>query len=274
MQKQRESKRKGGVLRIEHEKSKLCADVTVVSFQGTLDACDLNRVSEVFDGLIEDKNFYIVADLAELTFISSPAVGLLMGYKRRLVEQNGNLVLVGVTPEMKTKLSMMGADLIFSFHATLRSAINRFHWEYRNRPDVINLAFPADLVYVPAIRRFISQIVLQKGYNRKDGFRIETIVDEICNNAIEHGENVKLGEPIRVQCQVDNEKINFVVLNRTNAEKARQMEQVLQNLDQQPGSADSTRGRGLSLVKKLVKELDVNFTDNGTNVHITKLKEE
>lgn len=266
-------KHKTSTLAIRHEPSVLCADVTVIYFSGTMDACDLNRVSEVFDRLIENKTYYLMADFSDLTFISSPAVGLLMGYKRRLVEQGGNLVLVGVLPEMKTKLSMMGADLIFNFYATIRSAVNRFYWEYRNHADVLNLAFPADLAYVPAIRRFIVQVVLQKGYSRKDGFRIETIVDEICNNAVEHGDNIAQGEPVRVRFTVDNEKFNFYVLNRTNPQKAKQMERIVENLDKAADS-DSTRGRGLALVRKLVKDMEIDVSETGTNVHITKLKEE
>jgi hypothetical protein len=39
--------------------------------------------------------YFVIVDLENVDFVSSPAVGVLMGCRRRLIEKKGNLVLVG-----------------------------------------------------------------------------------------------------------------------------------------------------------------------------------
>lgn len=261
-------------IKIECSQSKLSPKITVVRLKGNLDAPSAIKLSDLCEKLISEKKTYIVMEMSHLQFISSPAVGSLMGAKRRLVEHRGNLVLVGVKSDIKAKLTLMGVDKIFTFYANLRSAVLRFAWEYEKQEEGIQIAFPSDLAYVPAIRRFISQIASQKGYSRKDAFRIETIIDEICNNAVEHGNNSDPELQVKVRCGISYDKFDFFVTNRTNKDKIPQIQKFIDTANEKLESEAGSRGRGLLLIKKLVKELKVEVTDHGTNVHITKMRED
>ena len=232
------------------------------------------KIAELFDQFLQDKKHFMVVELSCLTFISSAVVGVLMGCKRRFLEKNGNLVLVGVSAQLKTKLSLMGADKIFNFYSTIRSAISHFEWEYEKREEITHISFPADLRYVPAIRRFVSQIAMQKGYTRRDCFRIEAIADEICNNAVEHGLNTAPESQVSLRSVIAPDKIDIYVENKTNKEKVKEIEKSIEAANNQVNLNNQSRGRGLSLVKKLSKDLEFEIGEKGTTVHVTKLRED
>ena len=262
-------------LEIEYEQSRFSSNIIIVRLRGTLEANNFLKLSNVFNKLLEGEKYYIILEMSCLTFISSSAVGMLMGYKRRLVEKNGNLMLAATGQEMKAKLNLMGADKVFSFYSDIRTAVNRFMWKYEKNEEVVNISLPVHMAYVPIARRFISRIALQKSYSRKDCFRIETIVDEICNNAIEHGNNTDNNNHIQIRFSITNDKIELHVINRTNQKNVDEMKKYMEMIDEKKAlPMAGERGRGLSLVRKLSDELKVEITEVGTNVHITKSKED
>ena len=69
---------------------------------------------------------------------------------------------------------------------------------------------PANLEFVPVIRVAIQSIAFIFGFNDKEAYEIEFVVDEICNNAIEHGSKGK-GNVITMECKFDKQyvEINF-----------------------------------------------------------------
>jgi anti-sigma regulatory factor (Ser/Thr protein kinase) len=121
------------------------------------------------------------------------------------------------------------------------------------------------------VRRFISGIAKQKGYTARDAFRIETIVDEIANNAIEHGD---ASQPeISVELRIDRRKFELLVRNKTLMDKANQLKYVLEANKETAQSGD-TRGRGLALVKLISNSINVSIDKSGTEVKITKMRED
>lgn len=248
---------------------------SILHFSGDLVSESVQRINECFNRLIAKSQFFAIVDMTTVTLISSAALGEFMGCRKRLVEQGGDLVFTGLSLEMRTKLNLMGATKIFRIYTDIRTAINSYKWEIERQPEKIHLSFPPYLKIVPPLRQLVSRIARQKGYGNRDSFRIETIVDEICNNAVEHGKTGP-GEMIDLAVTIDPDKIEIDVRNMSDPEKVASLTALLvpDNHDEETFNSNMKRGRGLSLIKMLSDELSVDCTEQGTSVHVKKVREE
>jgi len=258
-------------MRISQQISTQNDRIMLLHFEGDLNATDCDATSKVFQQIIDSKKYFIIALMENVTFMSSPFLGELMGCKLRLVEKGGNMVVVGLNYDLREKLIQMGADKIFQFYPDAHAAYNHYHWEYTQTVQVMQVAIPPKLQAVPAVRRFISGIAKQKGYSSRDSFRIETIVDEVVNNAIEHGD-LSQGE-VNVELRIDRKKFELLVRNKTLMDKAKQLKVVIDS-NKSTNPDHETRGRGLALVKLISNSINVSIDKSGTEVKITKMRED
>jgi anti-sigma regulatory factor (Ser/Thr protein kinase) len=232
-------------------------------------------LSGFFETITAENRSYVVIDLAEAKSMCSAALGEFMGYRKRLVEKGGSLVFSGLGGDIRSKLTLMGANKIFPFFHDVRSAIDAYKWDFKKQSKSLSVMFPASLKLVPPTRQLVSRLAKQKGYSVKDAFRIETIVDEVCNNAVEHGlagqENI-----ISMRVMIDKEKVDITVSNQSDPEKATLLKELAKPAA--PGSghvgADDKRGRGLALIRMLSNDMNVDVTERGTSVHVIKRREE
>lgn len=245
--------------------------ITVIELSGAMDISVADELSKGFERLLSDNRVFLLVDMECVDFVSSPVVGILMGIRRRLIERRGNLVLVGLSPEIREKLNLMGANRIFRYYDDVKAVINDYHWEYDHLAQVIALEVPANPAYVPALRRLVSSIALQKGYHRKDAFRIETIVDELTNNAIEHGDASQT--KFYIEMSLDRDKVDISVRNSTQTLDDQSATRIREKFDDPQVDDASIRGRGLALVKMLSNDLRLDIDHEGTTVHVTKVRE-
>ena len=258
-------------MRISQQISSHDERIVLLHFEGDLNASDCESTSKIFQAIIDSRKYFIIALMENVSFVSSPFLGELMGCKLRLVEKGGNMVIVGLNYDLRERLIQMGADKIFQFYPDTHTAYNHYHWEYTQESQVVKLTMPPKLQAVPAVRRFIAGIAKQKGYTARDSFRIETIVDEIANNAIEHGD---LSQPeVSLELRIDRKKFELMVRNKTLMDKASQLKYVIESNKEVEKNGDQ-RGRGLALVKLISNAINVSVDKSGTEVKITKLRED
>lgn len=249
-------------------------EVCLLRFSGDLDSGAVASLDGCLAKIPGGDKKHAIADMSAVTIITSAALGKLLGIKRRFVEKGGDLVLAAMNLELKMKFTLMGANKIFRIYNDTRSASNAYAWEVKHETEHIKLSFPARLTVVPAVRNFVSRVMVHKGYSDRDSFRIETIVDEICNNAVEYGSHESRAN-ISLRLKVDWEKVELDAENISDPRKKDQLMKHMKNLQQNlPLDGDDKRGRGLALVKMLASELVADITDTGTTIHVTKLKEE
>ena len=249
--------------------------VAIMHFSGDLVSECVRRINECFNNAVKKRKKYAIVNMAGVTMISSAVLGEFMGCRKRLIEQGGDLVFSGLNLEMRTKLNLMGATKIFRIYTDIRTALNSYKWEIERQPEKIHVSFPPYLKVVPPLRQLVSRIARQKGYGNRDSFRIETIVDEICNNAVEHG-RPGVEDLIDLSVVIDPDKIEINVLNMSDPEKVASLTALLlpENPELDKLKPDVKRGRGLALIKMLSDELSVECTDRGTSVRVKKAREE
>lgn len=247
-------------------------EAVILQFSGELDFESIKSLVDAFKKIDTSSRKYAIAEVGKISMISSAALGEFMGFRKTLLEKDGDLVFAAMNMDIRAKFTSMGATKIFRIFNDVRSALNAFKWQQGLVPEVINLTFPANLHLVPPVRQLASRIAKQKGYGNKDSFRIETIIDEICNNAIEHG---KKGEDqnISVKIDIDQKQIEFDVINTSDPEKLETLKALLKPTHEQKIHSEEKRGRGLSLIKMLSDELSVDCSEKGTVVHVKKVRE-
>jgi anti-sigma regulatory factor (Ser/Thr protein kinase)/anti-anti-sigma regulatory factor len=247
----------------------------IISFSGELSSLCISRISSTFDSINYSLKKFVIAEMTNVTMVSSAALGEFMGGRKRLLEAGGDLVFTGLQIDLRSKLNMMGANKIFRFYNDTRSAINAYKWEYEKHHEHLHLSFPPFLKLVPPIRSLVSRIAKQKGYSNRDSFRIETIIDEVCNNAIEHGLK-GANKSIDLKITINPAQIEFTVTSVSDPEKMQALRAMLKydEHDLSKWRTDERRGRGLALIKMLSNELTVDCNESGTSVHVKKLREE
>jgi anti-sigma regulatory factor (Ser/Thr protein kinase)/anti-anti-sigma regulatory factor len=261
-------------LKIQKKPVELRPDLLMWKIEGALDSESIGYIHKEFDSVLGTSQNFLIAEMSGVTQVSSAALGQLMGCRQLLVEKGGDLVITGVNLDIKSKLSAMGATKIFKFYNEMRSAINAYHWEVERKSEKVELSFPPHLQFVPPVRQMVSRIARQKGYTPRDSFRIETIVDEVCNNAVEHGSET-LKKNIDITIKIDREKIELEVINASDPDKVETLKALSKSASKPSGAKmGEKRGRGLALIKMLSNNLDINFSTDGTSVHVTKLREE
>ena len=139
----------------------------------------------------------------------------------------------------------------------------------------MKMEVPADLRFVPGVRNGIARMACNFGFNDCEAYQIETIVDEICNNAIEYGSKNKEAV-IKIECKFDKEKIEMIVKdsgnNKFNVEETFNRNIELMKQEQDEDSVLLRRGRGLIIVKNLADKLNIRVGSKGTTVKIVKKK--
>jgi anti-sigma regulatory factor (Ser/Thr protein kinase) len=147
--------------------------------------------------------------------------------------------------------------------------------ENSNQPIKITITLPTHAYFMSGIRDFtLSLIRNTTDFSEQWAYRFQSVVDELCNNAIEHGS--KPGEEISI-IFINNpaESIEIIVKDSGTGEQkmtADGMKKLLDERTKKDFVLTDLRGRGLSkIVKEWTDELD--FEDNekgGLQVRVKK----
>lgn len=140
----------------------------------------------------------------------------------------------------------------------------------------ITFSIPAHLGFIPGIRTALGRISYNFGFNDKDAYEIETVIDEICNNAIMHG-SAREDEHITVECGFDTKVIEITVTDSGSSEF--NVKEVLNN-SKKLMEDDTERkltalieqggGLGLIIVQKYVDKVEITSHPDGTAVKLVK----
>lgn len=138
----------------------------------------------------------------------------------------------------------------------------------KNEPMKITIIFPTTAYFLSGIRDFTLQVVKNMtGFSDQWAFRFQSVVDELCNNAIEHGSQP--GKEILLSFTiVRNERLEVAVEDTGTGPKsttAEKLEQIFEEKKKQdPTEIADIRGRGLShIVFPLTDEIHFEDTESG-----------
>jgi anti-sigma regulatory factor (Ser/Thr protein kinase) len=191
-----------------------------------------------------------------------------MSARRRLRKIGGDLALSGLPDNLSEKLSLMGVDRVFRFYATPKNAFEDF--SDQENAETVSMRLPARPEYVTALRHTLSALLKQKGYDPKTVFRVETIADELANNAIEHGTH-KQGCFV-FYISLAHGRVDLAARNAHPPMDAVEIDALREKFMNPSVDAESIRGRGIALIKMLSDHVNLDVTRDQTTVSVTKYR--
>lgn len=247
------------------------SDVKVLNVTGPISSGILKQLRINLQESLRSRDRYLLLDLTGASSIGGAIVKELLAYKKKLCETGGNLIVACDNPSIWEKLRVINAKI---FPKALL-ALRWISFELLGRSERVTVEFPPKLDYVPVVSVFYEDVSSCKGVDFKDAFRIRTIVDELCTNAVRYG--AKESEClIKVEGTIINKKeMELVVTNwrDNNNSLEKLMKSVNQSIDIVKQN-DQRRGRGIALVRMLSDTFEVEHEEeNKTRARAIKILE-
>jgi len=101
-------------------------EVTIITISGSADALTAPTIAEFVNELIASGNIQLVADLSEVTYLSSAGVRVLLGVIKETRKKGGDLYLVDIQPDVEKVLNLSGLPRILKIFPDIDSAVNNF----------------------------------------------------------------------------------------------------------------------------------------------------
>ncbi len=101
-------------------------DLDVLHLDGSLDAYSFPRLESALTGLRETSRNRVILDCTGLDYVSSAALGALIGFARRARENNGDLKLVKLSPKIFNIVELLGFHKILEIHQEMEQAQESF----------------------------------------------------------------------------------------------------------------------------------------------------
>jgi anti-sigma B factor antagonist len=95
----------------------------VIALRGELDVATVPELEEALRVAVEEGRTALVVDLLELTFLDSTGLMVLLNGLRRVMRQDGRLVLACTNPTVLRLLDVTGTSATFTIVETREQAI-------------------------------------------------------------------------------------------------------------------------------------------------------
>ena len=96
-------------------KEKLPEGVIFLAVRGFLDAHTFEELERTINDIFEEGNYKLVVDLSGLDYISSAGAGVFIGAIGTAQENDGNIILMRPSPNVKEVFDLLGLSQIFTF---------------------------------------------------------------------------------------------------------------------------------------------------------------
>ena len=101
------------------------ADVTLLTVKGFIDTTTAPEFEKKFLSLLGDKKFKLVVDLKDVNYISSAGWGIFISEIKRIRNQKGDLVLVGMNPEVSEVFELLEFNTILKSFPNIETAVKK-----------------------------------------------------------------------------------------------------------------------------------------------------
>ncbi|MBI5366046.1 MAG: STAS domain-containing protein [Planctomycetes bacterium] len=105
---------------------KLQNGVMFITVSGFLDAHTFEEMERTINDLFERNSYRLVVDLSRLDYISSAGAGVFIGAIGTAQENDGNIILMRPSPNVKEVFDLLGLSQIFTFADDIDNAVRAF----------------------------------------------------------------------------------------------------------------------------------------------------
>ena len=97
--------------------------IVLLSIRGFLDAHTFEELEHSINGLFEQNCYRLIVDLSGLDYISSAGAGVFIGAIGTAQENDGNIILMNPSPNVREVFDLLGLSQIFTFKSSKEEAI-------------------------------------------------------------------------------------------------------------------------------------------------------
>lgn len=108
------------------ETSDLAPGIACVRLRGQVDSSNLDRLKAAFDACFARKVYRVVFSLKEAQYLSSSAIGCLIGAYTTAIKNNGRLVLASTPLQVLEVLRLIGLTGVLRFADNEAGALSQF----------------------------------------------------------------------------------------------------------------------------------------------------
>ncbi len=100
--------------------------VTVLDLKGYLDAHTAPELEKAFQSNIESNRFNLVVNFADLSYISSAGLGVLMQFIEDVRNNKGDIKLASMSPRVYNVFDLLGFPMLYEIYKEEKEAIEKF----------------------------------------------------------------------------------------------------------------------------------------------------
>jgi anti-sigma B factor antagonist len=101
--------------------------VSVIDVKGYLDAHTAPELENVFNKLLDTKQFKVVVNFDDLKYISSAGLGVFMAYVETMRENMGDIKFSNMKENVYNIFDLLGFPILYEFYKDENEAIKKFH---------------------------------------------------------------------------------------------------------------------------------------------------
>jgi anti-sigma B factor antagonist len=101
-------------------------DLAIVSIHGSIDALTAGQLSDTLHAQIDEGDSRIIADLAQVEFMSSAGLRAILGVLKQTRQNGGDLRLAAPQPGVEKVLKLSGFTSILKTYPSLEEALADF----------------------------------------------------------------------------------------------------------------------------------------------------
>ncbi len=102
-------------------------DVMILHIKGSLDAYSFPKLEESLNDFQKENCHKVVLDCTELDYMSSAALGILIGFTRKSREEGGDLKLINLSPKIYNIIELLGFHKILEIYEGMPEALAKFN---------------------------------------------------------------------------------------------------------------------------------------------------
>jgi anti-sigma B factor antagonist len=100
--------------------------VSVIDVKGYLDAHTAPELENIFNKLLDDRQFKIVVNFNELKYISSAGLGVFMAYVETMRENKGDIKFSNMKENVYNIFDLLGFPILYEFYKEEKEAVYKF----------------------------------------------------------------------------------------------------------------------------------------------------
>jgi len=100
--------------------------VSVIDVKGYLDAHTAPELENVFNKLLDTKQFKVVVNFDDLKYISSAGLGVFMAYVETMRENMGDIKFSNMKENVYNIFDLLGFPILYEFYKDENEAIQKF----------------------------------------------------------------------------------------------------------------------------------------------------